>query len=261
MPVKIQIGDNSSDPRVISKAALQFGEQNFSLHYYYTHEQAAFGGTVIRTPWTNIENAVATYMQGSGTPEAEVAIRLVHCFNLSTTSMYLRMQVCKMVPTPIPPPPNMQMVYDLDTANSLWYVITEEEFGETADHELFDQTYLDNFFYKLEPQHHHMERLIDGPTKFVKNLVLPWAAELKLMFEENGHPEAADVNFAACSYTEPLYPGHSNVEWPHGLVIYLSEGDHDMLDNKTYIHIFHNKGADMSTLCPPNCNVYIAPAL
>lgn len=260
MPVKIQTGDNSSDPRVISLEAYMNGRANFDLHYYYSHTEASFGGQVIDAQWNDLQAAVTDYVNTSGTPEAQVALRFVHCFSpVDPAELFLRMQICGMVPSPLPVPPGAQAIFDLDTSNSKWYEIRNGAITVTNDEELFGPMYLETFFYKTEPQSAEMERLVDGPHKFVRNLVLPWALEIKLMYLENGHPENAGIHFAACSYTE-ANPAYSHVEWPHGMVVYLSNSEgHAMLDNTAYISIFHNKGADYSTICPPNCGVYIQP--
>jgi hypothetical protein len=51
------------------------------------------------------------------------------------------------------------------------------------------------------------------------------------------------------------------IEWPHGVVVYLNQGGVDMIDNNSYVSMFTNHGADFATLCPPNCDVYMPPAL
>lgn len=258
MPVRIRIGDTSSDPRVISLEAYENGRANFDLHYYYTMAQSSFGGQVIEIPWNDLQTAVDNFVSTAAVPENEVALRFVHCFDTATESLYLRLQICQMVQSETPPPPGALMVYDIVTTNAVWYKIGEGTLTPAINQSLLGMEYLNNFYYKTEPQAAVMEQLTEGPDKYVKNLVLPWAQEVQLMYMENGSPENAGIHFAACSYTESRE--YSNVLWPHGMVIYLSNSSGEaMLDNDTYVSIFHNKGADMSTLCPPNCNVYIAP--
>lgn len=260
MPVKIQTGDNSSDPRVISLAAYELGCANFSLHYYYTDTAASFNGSEIQIPWLDLQNAVDSYVIESGTPENEVALRFVHCFDPIAESLYYRLQICKMVLSSTPPPAGASAVYDLVTTGARWYEIKQNQFGSTLNHALAGAEYLNNFYYKDEPQASTMEKLAEGPALFVKNFTLPWTQELKLIYTENGSPVGAGINFASCSYIEP--PAYANVEWPHGMVAYLTNASgQPFLDNEDYVHIFHNKGADYSTLCPPQCNVYIAPAI
>lgn len=258
MPVRIHIGDTSDDPRVIDLQDYEDGRANFDLHYYYSISEAEFAGQVLDTPWSALQDAVNLYMAQASVPENEVALRFVHCFDMEMHKLYTRLQILQMVPSSTPPPPDASMVYDLVDTGALWYKIDNGEMSSTDDHSLEGHEYLENFYYKDEPQSAIMECLITGPTKYVKNLVFPWQQEVQQMYLDNGSPENAGVHFASCSYIEP--PAYSNVTWPHGMVIYLSDaGGTPMLDDNTYISIFHNKGADMGTLCPPNCNVYIAP--
>lgn len=259
MPVKIQIGDNSDDPRVIDLQEYYDGRDNFHLHYYYTSAEAAFGGQVVDIPWSGLQQAVEQYITATSTQPDDVALRFVHCFEPAPAGhLFLRMQICKLVPSQEPPPPGASQVYNLDTTGSMWYELKNGAINPTSDEALEGIVYLENFYYKTEPQSAEMQCLIDGPDKYVKNLVLPWGLEILEMYMQNGQPDGGGVHFAACSYTTT--PEYANVMWPHGMVIYLSNSEGvPLLDNGNYLTIFHNKGADMSTLCPPHCGVYIAP--
>lgn len=260
MPVRIEIGDNSNDPRVIDLQEYLDGRANFSLHYYYTTAEATFGGQVIDAQWDDLQAAVENYCTQTGVKPQNVALRFVHCFEPGIAGhLFLRVQICKMVLSSEPPPPGSSAVYDLDTTGSLWYEINNGAIAPTPDESLDGPAYLSNFYYKIDSQSADMERLIDGPDTYVQNLVLPWGDEILQMYIQNQSPTNAGVHFAACSYITS--PERSNVEWPHGMVIYLSDSKGPLLDNNTYITIFHNKGADMATLCPPDCNVYLMPSM
>ena len=258
MPVQLLEQDNSDDPRVISLEAYAFGRANFSLHYFYTDTDAEFNGDVVSCSWDQLNAAVQNYMTAAGVAdEMEVAMRFVHCFTTDGSSLFSRVQICKMLPSG--EEIDGMQVYNLDTTGAVWYVISNAEFGPTNDDSLRGQEYLEHFYYKDDPSADIMECLLEGPDKYVKNLVIPWGQELKQMYLDNGSPESAGINFAACSYTDE-YPHSANVAWPHGMVVYLSTSDGTpMLNNEDYIHIFQNKGADMATVCPPHCNVYIKP--
>lgn len=260
MPVKITTVDNSTDPRVISLDAFKHGRANFSLHYFYTDTASEYTGDVIQIQWEALQNAVTNYMTVNSVPENQVALRFVHCFDLAQESLYMRLQICRMVPSTTPPPPGTSMVYDLISTGAKWYEIKQDSFAPTVVTTMENTEYLNNFYYKEEPQAATMQVLSSGPAKYVKNLTMPWASEVKLMYEENGSPINAWLNLASCSYMES--PVYSNVLWPHGLVLFLSDDTNDpYLDNDDSIVVFHNKGADMATVCPPTCNVYNAPAV
>src|SRR5688572_29475423 len=117
MPVKIEIGDDSTDPRVISLQSYEDGRANFTLHYYYTSAQAGFGGQVIEAAWNDLQAAITSFINATGVPENEIALRFVHCFNKKAGELYLRLQICQMVSSAEPPPPGVATVYNLDTAN------------------------------------------------------------------------------------------------------------------------------------------------
>ncbi|MCB0697544.1 MAG: hypothetical protein KDC07_09285 [Chitinophagaceae bacterium] len=262
MPVRIRIGDNSDDPRVISLQDYVDGRANFTLHYYYSPTQQEFGGQVIGIQWDDLQNAVDSFIKDTGTAATNVALRFVHCFmpglSEAPAVLFLRLQICGMTPSAEPPPPGVSQVYDLDTTGALWYEISEGSFISTTDQTLFGTVYLSNFYYKADPASADLMPLTDGPAAFVKNLVLPWGNEILQMYLNNGSPAGAGINFAACSYVAT--PEHANVEWPHGMVVYLTNSTgQPMLDNDNYATIFHNKGADYGTMCPPNCNVYLEP--
>lgn len=261
MPVRIEIGDNSTDPRVISLQLYQDGRDNFDLHYYYTSAEASFGGQVIDAQWDDLYNAVQDYMTQTQTVAADVALRFVHCFEPGPAGkLYLRLQICKMLPSLQPVPPGAGAIYDLDTTGSLWYEIKDGMINPTPDHTLEGAAYFNNFYYKVEPQSQEMEALNSVQDKYVRNLVLPWGDEILKMYIQNNSPANASIHFAACSYETP--PERANVLWPHGMVSFLSDSNGTpFLNNHSYISIFRNKGADFGTLCPPECNVYIKPII
>lgn len=260
MPVQLTTGSGTpNDPRVITLDMYNDGRDNFDMHYYYTAQQATFGGQVNNAQWSDLETAVENYCTATGTTAAETALRFVHCFDDQNHKLYQRLQICKMVPAP----PTRQNdeggeVFDLDTVGSTWYEIKDSAVAATTDEMLEGPVYLHNLFYKIEPQMQTLERLADAPEKYVKNLVLPWGDEILQMYLDNGSPAGAGINIAACSFLGTP----ANVAWPHGLVLFLSDSEGvPMLNDQDYISIFHSKGADWGTACPPTCDVYIAPNL
>lgn len=257
MPVQLLTTDNSNgDPRVISLQEYIDGKANFSLHYYYTSEQSAFGGKTVEIPWVDLYNAVYTFYTANSIPANEVALRFVYCFDTVSGEICYRLQLCRMIN---PHTEGEYTVYDLDDTVCAWYEIKNGLFNTTADHLLFGQEYLDNFYYKTEPQSMELECLNTGPGKYVKNIVFPWTEEIYKMYQENNSPQGGGVHFASCSY---MHPGgqYSAVEWPHGMVIFLSDAQgQPLLDDQDYITMYHNKGADFGTPCPPSCDQYKEP--
>lgn len=259
MPVRIiDTQDNSLDPAVISLDEYAEGRANFSLHYFHTAEAIPFEGSDYNIMWDVLQLAVNDFMTANNVPESEVCLRFVHCFEVANNTLYMRLQICRMQETQIIE--FNKQAYALDTSVEAWYTIKQGEFSPTPVHLLNGPEYFNNFYYKAEEGSDTMECLADETSDmYVKNIVFPWEAEIKKMYEQNGAPPAVNINFGSCSYTNiPDVPG--TVLWPHGLVMYLSDqSGHRYLDNNHYISIFHNKGADNGTLCPTHCNVYLMP--
>lgn len=255
MPVQLIAEDNSEDPRVISLQSYMDGRANFTLHYYYTSSEASFGGQVLDAQWSDLQSAVDDYVNETGVPATEVALRFVHCFDVIPGNLYVRLQICQLTN---PHLEHGHTVYDLNTTGAKWYEIKDSAMNPTTDEMPEGPEYLSNFYYKVEPQSQEMECLTDGPEKYVKNLVFPWDDEVLKMYMQNGSPNGG-VHFAACSYLYPIGE-YASVHWPHGMVIYLSDAQgRPLLNNQDYISLFHNKGADFATMCPPNCDSYILP--
>lgn len=258
MPVKISSELNSTDPRAITLTEYNEGKANFEMHYFHSAEALPFGGKDFSFLWSDLENNVKNFIAQTGIPSNEVCLRFVHCFDSATESLYLRLQICKMVETPIID--YGKQLYMLDDSACVWLSLKQDECVATPEHTLEDVNYLSNFYYTPVEGAQAMECLIEGgPNKFVRNLVFPWEEEIQQMYIDNNSPSGASVNFASCSYTHHN-EGDESVAWPHGLVIYLSDASGaKMLNDDEYISIFRNRGADVSTLCPPLCNAYLKP--
>ncbi|MEZ5018486.1 MAG: hypothetical protein R2800_15605 [Flavipsychrobacter sp.] len=256
MPVKISpiTGGNSSE--VITLNEYEQGRLHFDMHYFKSADALPFEGKDFNVLWDDLSNAVSQFTTMYAVPASDVALRFVHCFDIGTNELYLRLQICTM------DPPIMKLdhqFYPLNTTNEAWYEIRQGVFAPTPDKTLLGTEYFDRFYYKA-PNSEVLERLADGGLeKYVRNLVLPWEIEIERMYLDNGSPVGAFINFGACSYTEVI-PGTEAVLWPHGLVLYLSDSTGGkMLNNEDYISIFHYKGADFATQCPPICHGYLKP--
>lgn len=258
MPVKITSDLNSTDPRAITLSEYEDGRANFEMHYFLGTQAQPFDGGDFAFQWDDLNNAVNNFVATSGVPLNEVCIRFVHCFEIPENKLYLRAQICRMVETPIID--YGKQVYSLDDSACSWYSLKQDECMNTPIHTLKGVEYFDSFYYKAMEGAQEMECLnTPGPDRFVRNIVFPWQDEILQMYIDNGSPEGAFVNFGSCSYTHNN-PGDDLVEWPHGLVIYLSTAEGvKMLSDGASITIFENRGADVGTCCPPMCNAYLKP--
>lgn len=266
MPVRITTSLGESDPRAISAAQLALGRVDFNQHYCKASlptpqvlptPELVLEGQINKISWDSLFAAVEAYREEWDVAAEDVALRFVHCFDDETGSLYHRLQLLKMGP----PHYNLEgkKVRTLDATHCAWYAIKDLELSPTDDETLTDTLYVNSIMYKTATAAASMQLIEQYPHKFVHNLTFPWSSEIFLMYQENQSPEGADVNFAV--YTHPMQnPLESHCEYPHGMVIYISVGEYDYIDNNHYISVFHNRGADDATLCPPMCNVYVMPA-
>lgn len=262
MPVRIKAEPLDPAEFAISSDKLESGIENFKIHYHLLDGSPDFVSD-FSTSWNDLYNAVQNYKgQFPEVPEAEIAMRFIHCYDPGTTSLYLRLQICQMQLTTI-------TEYDsdvwqlLNNHNQLWYQLKQGSITEVPASTMYDEVYLDSFEYTLVAEGDSTEQLSeDGGFKFVRTLTFPWQSEIYQMYVDNGSPsdppDTVNIHYCACSYTEGE-PGSSSVLWPHGLVMYLEVNGEPMLDNENYISIFHYKGADLATMCPPKCGSYVTP--
>jgi hypothetical protein len=263
MPVRLRQDGQvpSTDPRVIDLEDYLTGRENFKKHYFLAACNPIFGGQDIAISWDSLNNAVNTFCSTYTINPSTVALRFVYCYDPNMTSLYLRVQLCTMVPQPGPP----TSIYNLVDTQCAWYQITQGSLVPTQDTNLDDSVYLNNFYYC---DNHDMcntatlqQLSSDGGVVFARTVTFPWIAEILQMYIDNGSPSGATISFGSCSYVKKS-DGSTETIWPHGLVLYLSDYEGNaFLNNEQYIVLFANKGCDMGTLCPPHCNVYISPLL
>lgn len=243
-----------ANPMVITLDHFNTMQKNFQKHYFLANCNSDFGGQDIQVPWDSFALAVQNFIKTSGASPNTVAMRFVLCYDTANNALFLRMQICTMTTTSDP------NTFNLDTTNCAWYTIEDGSLAPTAITDLFDQNYLDNFYYcdKGVCNPNTLVNLASDTsgTIFVRNLVFPWMQEIHKIYVNNSSPAGASIHFAAGSHdnTSPA------VAHPHALAIYLCQSDGTpLLDNVNYGVEFQMKAGDFGTLCPPTCNVYILP--
>lgn len=253
MPVKISANPaGETDVRAITLDEFNSGRINFNEHYSSV-QTGEVQGQIVPVRWTEFDRMITDYVEtNSGqVAESQVAVSFIHCYNLITERLYYRIKLSKMTPTPDP------KVFSL-VAPYMWFDVREDMITPCEVHSEDDVVYMNEMQYHSGPED-TAETLSLNPTIYVKALTLPWKEEIKLMWQDNGSPIDAMLNLASCSYMDGS-SGSALVEWPHGIVLYLSVNGQDLLNNGNYFTAFNHKGADMSTQCPPMCNLYIVPA-
>lgn len=257
MPVQLKSQIDPLNPMVITKDEYEIGRKNFIEHYYLEGCDCKFGGQDLEIPWQQLEEAVSSYSKENEIQD--VALRMVYCYNPVDEEMNLRIQLCEMQESA-----QIANTYNLIDDVCEWYKIEESELVACQDHNLYSNTYFNNFYYCANPpcDGANAQLLADGAAQqlYARTITFPWDMEVMQMYKDNGYPDDAKLCFGATSYVHGN-SGDSNIAYPHGLVLYLKDADgYPMLNNdRDSVAIFHNKGADYATLCPKYCGIYVVP--
>lgn len=243
---------------VISQDEYAQGRTNFQQHYYLANCNSIFGGQDLTIQWAALNSAVNAFCTQYGLSASVVALRFVYCYDLAANNLYMRLQLCQMQQST-----QGSNVYDLMPSPTAWYQITDGSFVSTPVNTLNDPTYLTNFFYSdtatcnvatLQPLYSDQGQI------YAQTITYPWENEIYQLYVDNQASPDFQISFGACSYVRQ--DSTTPCTWPHGLVIYMrTAAGVPLLDDNDYISMFHNKGADYGTLCPAQCNVYIAPSV
>ncbi|MES2703440.1 MAG: hypothetical protein V4649_12425 [Bacteroidota bacterium] len=242
-----------ANPMAVTLSQFKQAQADFQAHYFLADCGTNFGGQSITLSWSALQTEVTAYMNATGARADEVALRFVICFD--GQNLYLRMEICSMV---YQSPNN----YSLDSSQSSWFAINANGLNPTNDTDLFNVTYLSDFYYcdAVQCSAASLEQLSSDTAelKYVRNIVMPWGLEILLMY--NANPTAAYITFNAASFYKGGASGSPGVDWPHVLVLYLeNENNEVLMDDKGYTDSFAMKGCDMGSLCPATCNACIIP--
>jgi hypothetical protein len=245
-----------ANPMAVSLDALNTATGNFTQRYFVNQCSCSFQGQVVSVPWSSFSNAVNNFITSTGVAADTVAIRFVYCYDAAANCLYLRMQICTMQPSTV------NKTYFLVPNPSAWYSLNNGQVTATADSGLFDQPYLDNFYYCnsqiCNPTTSQCLATDVMGTLYARNIVFPWSIEILQMYLDNNSPQGASINFAAGSFDHGT---GAQLQFPQGLIIYLRDNNGTILvDNNSYQADFTMKACDMGTICPINCGVYIQPS-
>lgn len=228
----------------------------FTSRYFLSGCNPNFGGQEIQVSWNSFSLAIQNFMNAASVSKLETAIRFVNCYDSVQNILYARMQILTMQPVK-----GNILSFNLIDTPSAWYQLTNGTLLPTTDTSLYDQSYFNNFYYCDTPGNCDPSTLIPlssdvNQSIFTRTVTMPWL-ELQQLYTDNGQPVNATLCIDAASRLSVTAP---ECKFQHGLVCYLRKHDGTpMLDNEETGRAFHNKAADMGTLCPNYCNVYILP--
>jgi hypothetical protein len=239
--------------KAVTQANYTSARANFQSHYFIADCETSFDGQDIQMPWDDFAAAVESFIAQTQCNADDVALRFVHCYDTANKCLYLRLQICTMAPQQ-----NAGNIYDLVTTPCEWYKIEAGSISTTTNTDLSDDDYLINFYYCDETpcSSGSCTRLADdGETEFARNLVFPWGLQITKLYTDNNSPKGATICFSACSFANQ----GSGAAYQHGLVIYLRNSNGAaLLNNAVSGSVYNYKGADMSSICPPCCNIYVS---
>lgn len=251
------------DVRAIEASMLSQAKVDFGSRYQMYWVDPAGGiadpmpiSDTIEVLFKEIKGKVELFIGTVGVPENTVAIRFFHRLNELANKWFLTMDICTMSWD------EGQSAYVLTDYDGWRFDIagrdTIQVSGFAGD---YDESYFKYVGY-LNSLTGVYEKL--NPEMHIKSIVFPWVQEIKELCSHNGldnDPEAVIV-FCSCSFV--VQPENINViakvQWPHGIVMHMKKGQFNYLGfNNSVLGPFHNRGADVGGLCPPNCSTYRVP--
>jgi hypothetical protein len=249
------------DKMNLTRGELSTGQQTFTNHYFLEGCSVDFQGKDIAISFSELYDAVTTFKEANDLTDDEVGLCFVHCYSPEENTLYYRLQLCKL--TLSPDTNHGRRVYDISGPYT-WFEIKDGSFSPTDISDLFDNDYLDHFYYTGSGSCTGGEQLSTdtGEEKYVRNFTMPWGLEALKQFQDNdGTPvNTADytLHLAAISHTVSI-PSDAGVAYPHSMAMYLVKNATTiLLDNNIYpAQAFKNKAANFNSMCPPQCAVYI----
>ena len=111
---------NLPNPMVITLDHFNRMREHFQQHYFLSNCNTNFGGQDIQVSWSSFSLVVENFIKSGNVVPDTVALRFVHCYDSMKNELYLRMQVCTMIPVPGKP-----HSFNLDTQKSSWCTIED----------------------------------------------------------------------------------------------------------------------------------------
>jgi hypothetical protein len=238
-----------SSPLAVSLSQYNTARSDFQQRYYLESCDTLFSGQDLRLSWASFSAAITAFITVNSLDAANIALRFVYCYDASSKALYLRMQIMTMTADAVRPG-----IYNLNTTPCVWYELTDHSIVGTTNSNLYDQPYLDNFYYcnanicsELRLQNLATDILAE---KYARMVTFPWSMELLQMYLDNDSPSDATICFAASSFASS-----TACAFPHTLVIYLRNSDNVSLMDNNAATGFEMKGADCGTICPDGCGI------
>src|SRR4051812_31104453 len=107
-----------NNPMVVTLDQFDQMRDSFKAHYFLSQCDVNFGGQEIQVSWDSFSLAIYNFTSTYKVAESSVVVRFVHCYDVTNSVLYLRMQILTMDPTRDP------YIYTLNDSVCDWYELS-----------------------------------------------------------------------------------------------------------------------------------------
>lgn len=247
-----------ANPMAVTLDSLNAATDNFAQHYFINGCDSGFNGKDFGISWSIFSSNIQAFIDQHKLAANTVALVFEYNFDTQSNTFFLQMLICTMTPSPLP------NTYTLLTSQPYpiqWYELRGGMMNPIMPPPApYSLNYLNNLFYCSLPvcDPGSSQPLSSNPGLFPQSVVFPWLVEVQQMYSDNGQPANATINFASGCFDQGQ---QAPLQFPHDIILYLRDQNGNMLvDNQSYKLDFQMKAADMGTLCPSMCGVYVQPS-
>jgi hypothetical protein len=238
---------------VMSLTTLMNAKSDFAKNYFADSVPTSFSQSV-SVNWNLFSSTVLSGI--SPADMSNVALNFIHRYDPAFARWYVCVEVVLLNPAPSSMTPDGDYnVYTVASKLNRYDIVNGSITPSTLPSPAtFDQVYFDHIIDANGLK-------LDVNTN-VNSITFPWQSEiLKLLTDNNLNNSSNDVllKIVCCTMDFSAFPDESDVRWPHGIAMYLTQNGTEYLDNNNYAVIFKNKGADFGSMCPPRCDGYWRP--
>jgi hypothetical protein len=242
---------------VVAKAA-------FNRHYFTAQSQRIKG--CIDVEYDTLQNLVSSYSSGN------VGLTFIHRFDPHSNDWYVCVELCLISDDTTPDPATGRDVsvkqqlpgqprYDIRNNGN---VSTSTLLNGYVDVDYFNNVY---FADSIGSSQIKLSTLDPGHDIFVQAITFPWREIVRLYTDNipSGQYDTAIVSIQACSSNIPSQFYDANLQWPHSIWMFMKNRDSNGVVTSLFgpgdgdDSSFTNNAADVGSMCPPRCGVYIKP--
>lgn len=219
--------------------------------------------------WLHFKGKINTFLAQSSVNPDNLLLRFIHRYDLGNWS--LTGQCCTMSSPRAHPTIIGKNIVDVTDTNYLFRLSNTHHIDMEANPGHYANDYFNNFYFTPTgtppPASDNLATIDPNHERYVGNVLFLWKEEILQLgidnYVWNNSGDLLDANktvylkFASCTFQYPPSNPYSNIEFPHGVVIYLNVDGRDLLLEESHILSYTNMACDFGNLCPPNCGIAI----